>query len=115
MGKRMRHYAVSAIETFAEHSANLVFVLRINCEDAEAEEFLSIAIRDVLRGWYGHATYQEDDEVFCSTNLNRSGESPCISMNSYKEISEATFSEMISVASWFTRDIDDHRKKILCS
>lgn len=115
MGKRMRHYAVSAIETFAEHSANLVFVLRINCEDAEADEFLAIAIRDVLRGWYGHATYQEDDEVFCSTNLNRSGESPCISMNSYKEISEATFSEMISVASWFTRDIDDHRKKILCS
>ena len=45
MGKRMRHYAVSAIETFAEHSANLVFVMRINCEDAEADEFLAIAIQ----------------------------------------------------------------------
>jgi hypothetical protein len=111
MGKRNHHYAVSLIEKDGENTFQSVVMLRICCEDEEAEEFVFIALDDVLSKWYGHFTIR-DGNVFYFHNGSMS---PCVQTEFYKEVTETTFSEMIQATRWFTRDIDDHRKKILCS
>jgi hypothetical protein len=106
--KIRKHYAVSLIEGHGESSSNVTIIVRISCETEEAEEFLQTVIDDILSKWYGHRTVQEDDVFYCD------GSSPSVQCSSFKEVSENTFKEMLSIVKWFSRDIDDHRKKLLC-
>ena len=106
--KLRKHYAVSLIEGHGESSSNVTIIVRISCEEEEAEEFLQTVIDDILSKWYGPRTVQDDDVFYCD------GSSPSVQFSSHKEISESTFKEMLSIVKWFSRDIDDHRKKLLC-